>query len=195
MADEDFTDDRTGPGAADGAMGESRTPAHLVEKLYEQLRHLAGGYFQNEKASHTLQPTALVHEAYLRLAQQDNVTWRNEVQFYVLAARAMRNILIDHARAKKRQKRGGDWQRVQIETLAGGANDPAETVDLIALDEALNRLSQLDKNKATLVELRFFAGMTLDDAAEAMGIARSTASEHWRMARAWLHQQLDGKLP
>lgn len=165
------------------------TPAHLVERVYEQLRHLAGGYFQHERASHTLQPTALVHEAYLRLAEQDNVTWRSEGQFYVLAARAMRNILIDHARTKKRDKRGGGWNRVQIETIDGAIQ--SDKVDLIALDEALNTLAEFDRGKARLVELRFFAGMTLEDAADALGIARSTASEHWRMARAWLHRQLD----
>jgi RNA polymerase sigma-70 factor (ECF subfamily) len=182
------------PSTADASAGARATPAHLVERVYEQLRQLAGGYFQNERASHTLQPTALVHEAYLRLAQQDDMTWRNEGQFYALAARAMRHILVDHARGKKRSKRGGGWQRVQIETVDGG-NDPASGVDLIALDEALNRLAELDSGKARLVELRFFAGMTLEDAADALGMARSTASEHWRMARAWLHQQLGGNGP
>lgn len=175
----------------DDASESKATPAHLVERVYEQLRQLAGGYFQNERASHTLQPTALVHEAYLRLAQQDNMTWRNEGQFYVLAARAMRHILVDHARGKKRAKRGGGWQRLQLDPIDTSA-DPTQGIDLIALDDALNRLADFDSGKAKLVELRFFAGMTLEDAADALGIARSTASEHWRMARAWLHQQLDG---
>ena len=168
------------------------TPAALLEQVYAQLRKQAAGYFRDERTAHTLQPTALVHEAYLRLAAQDNVTWQNERQFAVLAARAMRNILIDHARGRGRAKRGGDWRRLRIDGLdriegaAGGVD-----FDLIALDEALTRLATLDERKARLVELRFFAGLSLDDAAEALDMARSTASEHWRMARAWLHRAIE----
>ena len=167
------------------------TPAFLLEQVYDQLRKLAAGYFRDERAAHTLQPTALVHEAWLRLAAQDNMTWHNERQFAVLAARAMRNILVDHARGRGRLKRGGDWQRLSLDGL-GGKDNEQQQVDLLALDEALSQLSELDPTKARLVELRYFAGMPLHDAAAALGMARSTAAEHWRMARAWLHNALEG---
>jgi len=189
MAEKQHREPEPAPQATAG--GQPVTPAFLAERVYVQLRQLAGGYLQNERMNHTLQPTALVHEAYLRLAQQDNIAWRNEGQFYVLAARAMRHILIDHARGKKRLKRGEGWIRMQLEQLPQ-QEDTTAGVDLIALDDALHQLAELDVAKAQLVELRFFAGMSLEDAADALGIARSTASAHWRMARAWLHQRIDG---
>lgn len=175
--------------------GEIAAAADLLPLVYAELHSLAMSFFRNEKSDHTLQPTALVHEAYLRLVDQTSIEWKSRGQFFVIAAKAMRNILVDHARSRNRLKRGGDWREVTLEAvesqLGGTDSDP---IDLIGLSEALDRLSRLDERKARLVELRFFAGLSESDAAELMGIARSTASEEWRMARAWLHKELKGGL-
>ena len=148
--------------------------------------------FLDERRHHTLQPTALVHEAYVRLVQARDMSWESRGQFFVLAAKAMRNILVDHARGRNRLKRGGGWGRVTLD----GVHGPAEAVeghDLLALEEALAKLELMDERKARLVELRFYAGLTSEDAARVLGISRSTAAEEWRMARAWLHKTLKGE--
>lgn len=172
--------------------GEVGAAADLLPLVYDELHALAEAFFRNERDDHTLQPTALVHEAYLRLIDQQSIEWRSRNQFFVVAAKAMRNILVDHARGRGRLKRGGGWQERTLaaveHTLAcEGSND---TIDMLVLDEALQRLATLDERKARLVELRFFAGLNEGDAAELLGIARSTAAEDWRMARAWLHKEL-----
>ncbi|MBX3352940.1 MAG: sigma-70 family RNA polymerase sigma factor [Phycisphaeraceae bacterium] len=174
--------------------GEIAAAADLLPLVYAELHSLAEAFFRRERQEHTLQPTALVHEAYLRLVDQTSIEWKSRNQFFVIAAKAMRNILVDHARSRGRLKRGGDWREVTLDAveadLGGTETDP---IDLIAVSEALDRLSRLDERKARLVELRFFAGLNEADAAELMGIARSTASEEWRMARAWLHNELKGE--
>ncbi len=170
--------------------GELAAAADLLPLVYDELRLLAESFFRNERDDHTLQPTALVHEAYVRLIDQSSIEWKSRNQFFVIAAKAMRNILVDHARAKGRLKRGGGWQErtlAAVEDSLGAESDP---VDMLALNEALERLAELDERKARLVELRFFAGLNEADAAELLGIARSTAAEDWRMARAWLHHEL-----
>jgi RNA polymerase sigma factor (TIGR02999 family) len=172
--------------------GEIAAAADLLPLVYDELRALAEAFFRNERDDHTLQPTALVHEAYVRLVDQTSIEWKSRNQFFVVAAKAMRNILVDHARAKGRLKRGGGgvWQErtlAAVEDTLGAADDP---VDMLALNEALERLAELDERKARLVELRFFAGLNEADAAELLGISRSTAAEDWRMARAWLHREL-----
>lgn len=173
------------------AGGEIAAAADLLPLVYDELHALAEAYFRQERDDHTLQPTALVHEAYLRLVDQSSIEWKSRNQFFVVAAKAMRNILIDHARSRGRLKRGGDWQERTLaaveQSLADAADDP---VDMLALDEALRRLADLDERKARLVELRFFAGLSEADAAELLGVARSTAAEDWRLARAWLHKEL-----
>lgn len=172
--------------------GELAAAADLLPLVYDELRALAEAFFRNERDDHTLQPTALVHEAYVRLVDQYSIEWKSRNQFFVIAAKAMRNILVDHARAKGRLKRGGGggWQErtiAAVEESLGSHDDP---VEMLALDEALQRLAELDERKARLVELRFFAGLNEADAADLLGIARSTAAEDWRMARAWLHHEL-----
>ncbi|MFK7961168.1 MAG: sigma-70 family RNA polymerase sigma factor [Phycisphaerales bacterium] len=173
--------------------GESQAAADLLPLVYDELRGLAAAYFRNERNDHTLEPTALVHEAYVRMIDVSDVTWRSRGQFFVIAAKAMRNVLVDHARSRGRIKRGGDRHRVTISAIdaaAAGGVPPEDPVDLEALDRALVRLAELDERKAQLVELRFFAGLDERVAADVLGMARSTASEHWRMARAWLHSEL-----
>jgi RNA polymerase sigma factor (TIGR02999 family) len=162
--------------------------SELLPIVYEELRALAAGVFRDQKAGGTLQPTALVHEVYLKLVDQ-SIDWESRRQFFAVAAIAMRTILVDHARRRNAQKRGGDRHRVPL----GDAEKTPSTLDdetVLAIDDALTRLAQLDARKARLVELRFFAGLTGDEAAEALGIARSTASEEWRVARAWLYNEL-----
>lgn len=161
--------------------------------MYDELRSLASGFFRDQKPGDTLQPTALVHEAYLKLVDQ-SIEWRSRNQFFVVAAKAMRGILVDHARGKGRVKRGGDRRRVPLD----GNDATPVAVDeptMLAIDEAMTRLAELDQRKAKLVELRFFGGLTADEAADALGIARSTAAEEWRMARAWLYSQLRDDRP
>lgn len=173
--------------------GEVVAAADLLPLVYNELRALAEQFFRNEHADHTLQPTALVHEAYLRLVDSDAVEWRSRAQFFAIAAKAMRNILVDHARARGRRKRGGDWRQITLDAVErdlGGAGDASGALDMLALNEAMYRLAALDDRKARLVELRFFAGLSSEDAASLLGVSRTTASEEWRMARAWLHKEL-----
>jgi RNA polymerase sigma factor (TIGR02999 family) len=156
--------------------------------VYDELRSLASGFFRDQKPGNTLQPTALVHEAYMKLVDQ-SIEWQSRNQFFVVAAKAMRSILVDHARAKCALKRGGEHKRVPLNDVD---QTPAELDEpmVLAIDDAMTRLARLDERKAKLVELRFFGGLTADEAADALGIARSTAAEEWRMARAWLYAQL-----
>lgn len=170
--------------------GEIAAAADLLPLVYDELRALAEAFFRNERDDHTLQPTALVHEAYVRLVDQSSIEWKSRNQFFVIAAKAMRNILVDHARAKGRLKRGGGWQERTIAAVEESLGAQDNPVEMLALNDALARLAELDERKARLVELRFFAGLNEADAAELLGIARSTAAEDWRMARAWLHHQL-----
>ena len=173
------------------AGGDGVAADELLPLVYGALRSLAADMFLDERRNHTLQPTALVHEAYVRLVQARDVSWESRGQFFVLAALAMRNILVDHARGRNRLKRGGGWGRVTLDGVHG-PSEGAEGHDLLALEEGLAKLEAMDERKARLVELRFFAGMTSEDAARVLGISRSTAAEEWRMARAWLHRALKG---
>jgi len=170
-------------GGSDSAAGE------LLELVYEELRGLAGGMFRDQRPGGTLQPTALVHEAYLKLVGQD-IAWSSRAQFFVVATKAMRSILVDHARSRGRDKRGGGWQRVTLQAV-DATPATANGVDIESIDEALASLADLDPRKAQLVELRFFGGLTAEEAAEVIGISRSTAAEEWRVARAWLYQRLE----
>lgn len=169
-------------------------PAQLIAILHDELRGIAAGLFRNERAGHTLQPTAVVNEACARLLAGQTLPPMERAQFFALAARVMRNVLIDHARAAGREKRGGDRQRVTLGDPASTRTESIGLDDLAALDEALDELAKLDERKAKLVELRFFGGLGLEQAAEFLGIARSTASDDWRMARAWLLRRLRPEL-
>ncbi len=172
---------------------ETSSPDHLFEAVYDPLRRLAGHYLRGERPSHTLQPTALVHEAYLKLVDQSRVDWKGRSHFFAVGARAMRRILIDHARTRKRAKRGGDWLRVTLTGLAGspleGDLDPAQLLELHA---ALEKLAELDERQARVVELRYFAGLKMSEVAEVLGVSKRTADGDWAKARAWLERELAG---
>jgi RNA polymerase sigma factor (TIGR02999 family) len=167
--------------------GEQAATDELFPLVYDELRRLAGGMLAAERASHTLQPTALVHEAYMRLVGPSNQGWEGRAHFFGAAARAIRRILVDHARARGRLKRGGDRQRVSLEEHEAPHSSP---LDLLALDDALEQLANIDPRMARLVELRFFAGLTVNEAAEAIGVSPATAAREWELARVWLHARL-----
>lgn len=170
--------------------GDAAAASELLPVVYEELRRLAAQRMGHESAGQTLQATALVHEAYLRLLGPDGneMHWQSRGHFFAAAAEAMRRILIDAARAKRADKRGGDHRRLRLELNGFPANDvPDEVLDL---DEALGRLAREDPAKAQLVRLRFFAGLTLDEAAAALGISPTTADRYWVYARAWLFNEL-----
>jgi RNA polymerase sigma factor (TIGR02999 family) len=171
--------------------GDQQALAELLPAVYGELRRIAAQRLRGEKPGQTLDATALVHEAYLRLlGPTEQAHWENRAHFFAAAAEAMRRILIDRARAKKRLKRGGQAQRLDLERL--DLSCPVPSDELLALDEALSRLQQKDPRKAELVKLRFFAGMTNDQAAELLGISRATAERDWTFARAWLYKEITG---
>lgn len=161
----------------------------LMPLVYANLRRVAAAYMQHEPAGHALQPTALVHEAYVRLVDQKQVKWRNRAHFFGVAAGMMRRILVDHARKRRAEKRGGDWERV---TLAGDevALEPSREIDVLALHEALERLAAFDPRQERIVELRYFGGLTIDEAAEVIGISPATVVREWTIAKAWLRADL-----
>ena len=162
----------------------------LLPAVYQELRRLAASYLRRERPGQTLQPTALVHEAYLRLMKDKPGRWQNRAHFCAIAAHSMRQILIERARARGAQKRGGQRQRVTLdESLMPGGE---RSIDLIALDEALERLAALDADQARLVELRFFGGLTVEETAAAMEISPATVKRHWTIACAWLARELEG---
>jgi RNA polymerase sigma-70 factor (ECF subfamily) len=161
----------------------------LVPVVYDDLRRLAAGYMQRELAGHPLQPTALVSEAYLRLIDQRRVKWRNRAHFFGVAARMMRRILVDYARRRRAERRGGDWERVTVSGLELAANEP-NRIDVLALHESLERLAEFDSQQARIVELRYFAGLTIDEAAEVVGVSEATVAREWTIAKAWLRANL-----
>jgi RNA polymerase sigma factor (TIGR02999 family) len=176
--------------AANG--GDPFDAERLAVLLYAELREIARREMARERLDHTLQPTALVHEAFLRLVGDEGASFENRAHFFGAAARAIRRVLVDHARSRHREKRGGGRRRVEVDELEEvELVAPQRDEELLALDEALQRLAELDEQKAKLVELRFFAGMTLDEAAATLGVSQSTVVRDWRMARAWLQSFLD----
>jgi RNA polymerase sigma-70 factor, ECF subfamily len=161
----------------------------LMPFVYDELHRQAARYLRRERSDHTLQPTALINEAYLKLIDQKEVAWESRTHFFALAANAMRQILVDYARTKHRKKRGGDDVKIPLEeTLIIATSE--KNIDLMALDEALNRLEKFDDQQVRVVELRFFSGLSLEETAEALHISRATAAREWAMARAWLHREL-----
>lgn len=169
--------------------GDSQAGAALLPLVYEELRAIARGQLSRERKDHTLQATALLHEAWMKLGDIERAAPKDRAHFLAIAARTMRQILVDHARRKKAGKRGEGWDRVTL----GVAVDQLERqeLDLVALDEALKRLAEHDRRKARVVELRFFAGMSMAEVAEVLGVSVRTAEGDWYMARAWLRRQLD----
>jgi RNA polymerase sigma factor (TIGR02999 family) len=171
------------------ARGGDRAAAdELIQLLYDELRRMAGAYLKQEPAGITLQPTALVHEAFLKLIDQKHVDWKGRTHFLAIGAQAMRRILVDQARKRNRVKRGAGRHRVLLDeqlTLS-----PQREEDLLAVDEVLADLAEIDPRQAEIVELRFFGGMTAAEVAEYLGVSKSTVDREWRVVRAWLRQQL-----
>lgn len=170
--------------------GDASAANRLFPLVYDELRALAASYMRHERADHTLQPTALVHEAFLKLIEQTSVDWKNRAHFFAVAAQAIRRILIDHARKHNAAKRGGDFSRVALDE--GAAFETGRTLDLIALDDAMTRLATLSDRQAKVVELRFFGGLTSEEVAHVLGVSRTTIAEDWTIARAWLMKELSG---
>ncbi len=173
--------------------GRKEALAQLLPLVYNELRRLAGRYMRDERRGHTLQPTALVHEAYLRLAGQDRAKWRNRAQFMGIAGRVMRRILVDHARKRHAAKRGGSL--VTLDEGLGQGSVAAQAEEILAVDEALERLDRFDPQQARVVELRYFGGLLEQETAEALGISQSTVEREWAMAKAWLRAQLEEEEP
>src|SRR5262245_30039648 len=173
--------------------GEGDTAAldRLVPLLYADLRRVARGHLRRERPGHSLQATALVHEVFLRLVDVDRMTLNGRTHFFALSARLMRQILVDHARRQRASKRGSGATVISLNDAAGAAAPtPMSSVDVLALDEALDTLSSLDERQGRVVELRFFAGLNIPEAADALGVSTATVEREWAMAKAWLHQRL-----
>jgi RNA polymerase sigma factor (TIGR02999 family) len=169
--------------------GERDALDQLIPVVYGELRRLASRTLRRERRDHTLQPTALVHEAYLRLIDQRSVNWQNRSHFFAIASQAMRRIVVDHARRHNAVKRGGDNLKVELEAamLLPGAKD----VDVVRLDDALTALAAFDPQQGRIVELRFFGGLSIEQTAEVIGISPATVKRDWSMAKAWLHRELE----
>ena len=169
--------------------GNREAEEQLIPLVYAQLRKLAGHYLKNERTSHTLQATALVHEAYLRLTRLREMDWQDRGHFFALAAQVMRRVLVDYARANRARKRGGSREVLSIDAELSISKAQAEP--LIALDEALVRLAERDPRQSRIVELRFFGGLTEEETGAILGISTRTVKRDWRIAKAWLHEEID----
>lgn len=163
----------------------------LFPIVYDELRRLAANRLRGERSDHTLQPTALVHEAYLRLIEQHSADWQNRAHFFGLAAEMMRRILVNHAVKNNADKRFGNQTRLALDEIIDFTQ--GQDVNLILVDEALNKLAEFDPKQAKIVELKFFAGLTNEEIAEVVGVSDSTVKREWRIAKAWLHDQLKGE--
>jgi RNA polymerase sigma factor (TIGR02999 family) len=173
------------------AAGDAQATDSLVRLVYEELRRQARLTLRREAGTQTLQPTALVHEAWLRLGDQHDARWESRTQFFAVAAQMMRRVLLDHARTRRALKRGGGRVQVSLVGVRAAEDTPLDAVDVIALDEALTRLAALDPQKARLVDLRYFAGLSIPEAAEVLGVSTATVSREWTVARMWLRRELD----
>jgi len=165
--------------------GDASARDTLIPLVYDELRKIARRSLSNQSAANTLQPTALVHEAYLRLARHDSIAWENRAHFFALAARMMRQILVDHARKQSAEKRGASATTVLVDDLPGASGVPS--VDILALDNAMERLASLDPRQCRIVELRFFGGLSIEETAEIENISTATTKREWATARLWLH--------
>jgi RNA polymerase sigma factor (TIGR02999 family) len=176
---------------ADAGAGDQSALDALLPLVYDELRRLADHYLQQERPDHTLQATALVHEAYLRLVDQTSISWQNRAHFFSVAAQVMRHILVDHARSHTAQKRGGGLTKLSLDEAVSFFEE--RDVNLVALDEALNELALLDPQQARIVELRFFGGLTIEEVAEVLKVTEGAVRYDWRIAKAWLHRTLSAK--
>ena len=168
--------------------GDARAANELLPLVYEELRKLAAAKMASENPGHTLQPTALVHEAWLRLAGDANRKWNDRTHFFAAAAEAMRRILVDNARRKRAQRHGGGQQRLELPDLA--APSAPNDDQLLVVNDALDKFAALDPQKAELLKLRYFVGMTIEETSEALGISKATAKRHWDYAKAWLYEEI-----
>ncbi len=172
----------------DWSNGDQDALNRLMPLVYDELHRLASSYLRHERVGHTLQTTALVHEAYLKLVDQKKANWQSRVQFFAAAAKVMRHVLVDYARSRQAAKRGGAYCRFSLDEAAISSQE--KDADLLSLNEALNNLSEIDPQQSRVVELRVFGGLTVEDTAEALGISPRTVKREWSMAKAWLHQQI-----
>lgn len=173
----------------DWSKGDQAALERLMPLVYSELRRLASNYLRRERMGHTLQPTALVNEAYLKLVDQRNARWQNRAQFFGISAQLMRRILVDHARQNQAAKRGGS-EKQRLSITSAEAFVKQSEVDLLALNEALEQLSEMDPQQGRIVELKFFGGLSIEETAEVLGIGHATVERDWKMARAWLRRQL-----
>jgi RNA polymerase sigma-70 factor, ECF subfamily len=173
------------------SQGDAAALEQLAPLVYAELRKLAHRYMNRERAGHTLQTTAVVHEAFLRLIGNPQEKWQNRAHFYAIAAKMMRRILVDYARANSRAKRGGETARVSIEDIDAPVADVALNPDVIALDEALEKLTEIDPRRARVVELRFFGGLSVEETAHVLQVVPDTVVRDWRVAKAWLFRYLN----
>ena len=168
--------------------GDAAALDALAPVVYRELRRMADRFLRHEAAGHTLQPTALVHEAWLKLTDQTRVNWQNRAQFFGISAQMMRRILVDHAKSKHREKRGGKAVKLSLDDVINLSEERA--ADLVALSEALDALSQFDQRKCTIVELRYFTGLSVEETARVLDVSPDTVMRDWKLAKAWLYQQL-----
>jgi RNA polymerase sigma-70 factor, ECF subfamily len=168
--------------------GDAAALDDVIRAVYAELHRMADRYLRLEGGQHTLQPTALVHEAYLRLIDQTQVNWQNRAHFFGVAAQMMRRILVDHARTKQREKRGGTAKKLSLEDMVNLAEP--QMPNLVALDDALKTLAELDQRKSRVVELRFFGGLSVDETAEVLEVSPQTVLRDWKLAKAWLYQEI-----
>jgi RNA polymerase sigma-70 factor, ECF subfamily len=173
----------------DWSTGNKDALERLMPLVYDELHRLAQRYMRRERIEHTLQTSALLNEAYLRLIDQKRVSWQNRAHFFAIAAGMMRRILVDHSRRRAYAKRGGEQQRIDLDEVAVVADSKAS--DVLALDEALKRLEAVDEQQSRIVDLRFFGGLTIEETAEVLGISHSTVEREWSMARAWLRREMN----
>lgn len=170
--------------------GDQRALDKLTPLVYEELRHQAARYLRRERPGHTLQTTALIHEAYLRLIDAKDVHWQSRAHFFAIAANLMRRILVDHARRRDADKRGGSQLKLTLNDMFTVAKET--DVDVLAIDEALDRLARMDQQQARVVELRFFSGLSVEETAAALGVSPKTVKRDWSVARAWLRREIGG---
>ena len=172
--------------------GSREDAERLLALVYDELRKQAHSFLRRERPGHTLQTTALINETYIKLREQRNLEWESRGHFFAICARLMRRILVDYAKARHRDKRGGHAVHVELDGLAIPARQ-LENVDILALDDALNRMAEMDPQQARVVELKFFSGFSIEEAAEVLGVSVSTVKRDWRSAKAWLYLELSGK--
>ncbi|HRP61790.1 MAG TPA: sigma-70 family RNA polymerase sigma factor [Phycisphaerales bacterium] len=176
---------------AQAQRGDSHAVHQLYSLVYAELHSIAGRFFASRQAGHTLQPTLIADDIFMKLVQNTDTSWEGRAHFFAVAAKAMRDLLVDHARTKRAQKRGGGWGRVTLDGL--GVDNRQEQVDLMDLEAALSKLGTIDSRQERIVELRFFAGLTMEEIAQVLGVSERTVHYDWRMARAWLRVQLEAE--